>query len=325
MNEIHLKEKQFIVEEDGHGKRIDLYLAELMEGLTRSQLQRLIAEKKVLVNEGKVKANLKLKAGDMITYQSPAVPETTPLLPENIALEIIYEDDGLIVLNKPRGMLVYPAGAQKTGTLVNGLLYHCPGLSEIGEKHRPGIVHRLDKETTGLMVVAKKDKIHTDLVRQFKEGLVQKEYLALVHGLVSEPGGIIDAPIGRDLKNRQRMAVIFKNSKEALTKYQVLERFLDYTLLRCQLETGRMHQIRVHLAYLQHPVVGDAKYLTPAFPKDQGKELGLEGQALHAFSLSLIHPDSQERLNFTVNPPQDFLAALHFLGSGFSETFEPEF
>ena len=309
-----MSEKLFVVNEEAMGKRIDVYLTGQLEDLTRSQLQRLIEENKVLVNGQMVKANYKLKAADRIICLFSQL-EVVPVLPEEISLDIIYEDEDLIVVNKPRGMLVYPARGNHSGTLVNALLYHCGDLSEVGNSLRPGIVHRLDKDTTGLLVAAKKDDIFENLVRQFKTGLVQKEYLALVHGVLTEPGGMIDAPIGRDTKNRLRMAVILKNSKQAVTKYEVIERLEKYTLLQCQLVTGRTHQIRVHLAYLKHPVVGDPKYTTAKAQQEKGLKLGLKGQALHAFSLSFIHPRSQERLAFTVAPPEDFVNALHKLGS----------
>ena len=309
-----MNEKLFVVNEEGLGKRIDVFLTGLLEGLTRSQLQRLIEENKVLVNGQIVKANYKLKAADRITCLL-SEPEPVAVLPEQIPLEIIYEDEDIIVVNKPRGMLVYPASGNNSGTLVNALLHHCGELSKARNSLRPGIVHRLDKDTTGLLVVAKKDEIHEELVRQFKTGQVQKEYLVLVHGVLAEPGGIIDAPIGRDTKNRLRMAVILKNSKQAVTKYKVIERLENYTLLQCRLVTGRTHQIRVHLAYLQHPVVGDPKYIVSKVQQEKGRRLGLKGQALHAFRLSFIHPRSEERLAFMVAPPEDFVNALRKLGS----------
>jgi 23S rRNA pseudouridine1911/1915/1917 synthase len=309
-----MKKKQFIVDEVEQGKRIDLYLTELLEDFTRSQLQRLIVEKKVFVNGKLVKANYKIKTGDIITCKFP-LQEVVPILPENIPLQIIYEDKDLLVINKPRNMLVHPASGKYSGTLVNGLLYHCSELSGRKDCIRPGIVHRLDKDTSGLLVVAKSDYVHQDLVQQFKASLVRREYLALVYGVMSEPGGIIDAPIGRNLRNRQKMAVVLKNSKSAITKYQVLERFQDYTLLHCQLETGRTHQIRVHLAYLQHPVVGDFKYGISTSQQEQSRKLGLQGQALHALTLGFRHPCSREWLEFTATPPQDFVNALQVLGS----------
>lgn len=313
-----MKERQILVGAEEAGKRIDLFLTGVLEKTTRSQVQRLIQEKFITVNSLPVKANYKLKVNDHITCLFPQ-PQAKHVLPEDLPLHIIYEDEDLIVVNKPRGMLVYPAGGIESGTLVNALLYHCQTLAKAQFSQRPGIVHRLDKDTTGLLVAAKKDDIYDALVRQFTERSVHKVYLTLVHGLISEPGGIIDAPIGRDKQNRQKMAVILKNSKEAVTRYQVLERLSGYTLLRCQLETGRTHQIRVHLAYLGHPVVGDAKYIASEFQREAARELGLKGQALHAFSLSFIHPRTKEQLEFTVNPPEDFLQALRTLGSKWLE------
>ena len=313
-----MQEKRFIIDEVGQAKRIDLYLTERLEDWSRSQLRSLLEKQKILVNGQSVKASYKLKVGDMITCQLP-VSQAISLLPEKIPLEIVYEDRDLLVVNKPRGMLVHPASGKYTGTLVNALLAHCSALSGSKNSIRPGIVHRLDKETSGLLVVAKNDYVHHDLVQQFKANLVLRQYLVLVHGIMSEPGGIIEAPIGRDLRNRQKMAVVLKNSKPAITKYQVLERLQDYTLLHCQLETGRTHQLRVHFAYLQHPVVGDFKYGTSRFEEEESRKLGLAGQALHALTLGFRHPSSEEWLEFTATPPRDFSKALQVLGSNRSK------
>lgn len=306
---------QLCVDEVAQGTRLDVYLTGILKKLTRSQVQRLIEEAQILVNGQQGKANYKVKTGDVISYQ---LPEEKPLqiVPENIPLEIVYEDNDVLVINKPQGMVVHPANGNYQGTLVNALLgYGCP-LSSLNGKLRPGIVHRIDKDTSGLLVVAKNDEAHRGLAEQVKEHEFKREYLALVHGVVDEPGGIIEAPIGRDLKDRQKMAVVFKNSKPALTRYWVLERFADYSLVKCQLETGRTHQIRVHMAYLHHPVAGDPKY---GYRKEQ---LKLAGQALHAATLGFKHPRSQEWVEFSASLPAYFQEVLQSLGSKYIDITE---
>jgi len=305
-----MNKKQYKINEDDSGTRLDIYLAKCIENLTRSQVQRLIDENEILVNEVAVKANYKIKGSDLITCNIPE-PEPLFVIAEDIPLDIVYEDGDLVVVNKSQNMVVHPAHGNYTGTLVNAILYHCHDLSGINGVLRPGIVHRIDKDTSGLLVIAKNDFAHQVLAGQFNEHSVKREYLALVEGIVTEPGGIIDAPIGRDLKERQKMAVVTKNSKHALTKYWVLERLQNHTLIKCCLETGRTHQIRVHMNYINHPLVGDNKY------GHRKSQLGLNGQALHAGVLGFIHPRTQKFLEFSARPPENFINVLKSLGSEF--------
>jgi len=258
------------------GMRLDVYVSGLVPEMTRSRVQKLIIEGGVTVNGIPSKSNYKVREGDTVSVKVPR-PEPLEVTAEQIPLDIVYEDKDLLVVNKPQGMVVHPAAGNYTGTLVNALLEHCDDLSGINGVIRPGIVHRIDKDTSGLLVVAKNDKAHLGLARQIKEHTVSRKYIALVHGNIAEPRGIVDAPIGRDPHNRKKMAVITRNSKPAVTKYRVVERFENYTLVECSLETGRTHQIRVHLAYLGHPVAGDPAYGPKKNP------LGLKGQALHAY------------------------------------------
>lgn len=289
-------------------KRIDSFLSSLVEGLSRSHVQRAIEEQKVMVNGQAVKQNYRVKAGDFIRLER-SDPVAVEAYPENIPLEILYEDSDLIVINKPQGMVVHPAPGNTSGTLVNALLYHCRDLSGINGKLRPGIVHRIDKDTSGILVAAKNDVAHRGLAKQLKDHTMVREYVALVHGNVEHSAGTIDAPIGRSVTDRKKMSVSFKNSRNAITHFDVLESFQDYTLVKLKLETGRTHQIRVHMAYIKHPVVGDPKY-GPA--RDN---FGLKQQALHAFRLGFDHPRSGEYLEFTVGLPGYFLDLLYSLGS----------
>jgi len=300
--------QQFTVEAELVNTRLDVLVSQFLTEFSRSQVQRLIEEEAVMVNEKAAKANYKVRLGDLITYR---LPEPVPLevVPEKIPLDIVYEDGDLLVVNKPQGMVVHPAAGVYRGTLVNALLYHCKDLSGINGVMRPGIVHRIDKDTSGLLLVAKNDLAHQDLARQIKEHTVKREYLALVHGVMMEPGGIIEAPIGRDSKDRQKMAVVMRNSKKALTRYRVLERLNGYTLIQCRLETGRTHQIRVHMAYINHPVVGDPKY----GPR-KAQDLGFSGQALHARTIGFSHPRTKEYLEFSVDPPPAYQQAKLALG-----------
>lgn len=281
------------------GLRLDVALAEKTKK-SRSFIQNLIGDNRVLVNGQVRKANYKIQEEDEVEISFPQ-PRELDVLPENIDLEIVYEDNDLLVVNKPQGMVVHPAPGAWNGTMVNALLYHCQSLSGINGVIRPGIVHRIDKDTSGLLVVAKNDDAHNKLALQIKEHSVNRSYLAIVHGVLSEPSGTIDAPIGRDPKDRKKMAVVFKNSKEATTHYSVLERFYQFTEIRAVLETGRTHQIRVHLAYLKHPVLGDPLYGPKKNP------FGLTGQVLHAETLGFIHPNTGEKMEFTAEPPKSFL------------------
>jgi 23S rRNA pseudouridine1911/1915/1917 synthase len=296
----------FEVREGEAEKRIDVFLAGEAEDYTRSHIQKLIADGYASVNGVTAKASYNVKVGDLIRLEIPE-PEGMETKAENIPLDIYYEDSDVIVINKPRGMVVHPAPGNYTGTVVNALLYHCGDLSGIGGVLRPGIVHRLDKETSGLIMVAKNDAAHVSLTRQLKDRQVIRIYLALVHGRVEEQSGVIDAPIGRDPKNRQKMAVVHKNSKNAITNYHVLKRFNGYTYLELKLETGRTHQIRVHLSYIGHPVAGDLKY-GPSRP-----HFDLKGQFLHAAVLGFRHPRTGACLKFEAPLPGELAAVLENL------------
>ncbi|MBA7646462.1 Ribosomal large subunit pseudouridine synthase D [subsurface metagenome] len=280
--------------------RIDLYLTQKEIYPSRSQIRNLIAQGKIRVNSNSVKPSYILKNGDVIDL---ALPENKELKikAEAIPLDIIYEDEYLVVVNKPADMIVHPAGKICSGTLVNALLYHCKdSLSGIGGVVRPGIVHRLDKNTSGLMVVAKNDFAHLDLSRQIKDHKVTKKYISLVHGNLKDDSGIIDAPVGRSLKNRKKMAVTVEGkSREAVTRFKVLKRFFGYTLVETTLRTGRTHQIRVHLAFIGYPIVGDQLY----GHKRQG--LNINRQALHSYVLGFVHPLSKKYMEFSAPLPKD--------------------
>ena len=302
MNEIFFK-----IEENSANARIDKYISENAENMTRSAVQKLIAEGCVTVNGKIPDKNLKIKTGDEITVNMPE-PEICEALPENIPLDIVYEDDDLLVVNKPRGMVVHPATGNYTGTLVNALMYHCGDrLSSINGIIRPGIVHRIDKDTSGLLIVAKNDFAHNILAEQIKEHSFTRKYQAVVVGNVKDDTGTINAPIGRHQTDRKKMAVTLKNSRNAVTHYKVIARYNGYTHVELTLETGRTHQIRVHMAYIGHPVAGDPvysgkKYLTK-----------LNGQCLHAYYISFTHPRTNEILAFSAPLPEyftDFLKSI---------------
>lgn len=287
------------------GQRADVAVSRLA-GETRSCVQRMLLEGNVLVNGRPAKANQKLKAGDRVELSFPA-PASSPLEPMNIPLSVIYEDADIAVIDKPKGMVVHPAPGHRSGTLVNAALYQIKDLSGVGGEIRPGIVHRIDKMTSGLLVIAKNDAAHRALAEQMKEHRAARIYLALVEGNLREEQGAVDAPIGRHPTDRKRMAVV-REGRRAVTRWRVLARFGAYTLVEASLETGRTHQIRVHMAFLKHPVAGDTVY-GPQKPK-----LGLCGQALHARVLELIHPHTGERMRFVSPVPEYFLAALRKAG-----------
>jgi 23S rRNA pseudouridine1911/1915/1917 synthase len=287
------------------GTRLDIGVTEVIEK-SRSYVQNLIEEGNVLVNGIQKKSNYKMRTGDQVHVVIPA-PKELQVEAENIPLEIVYEDDDLIVVNKPQGMVVHPAPGAWTGTMVNALLYHCRSLSGINGVLRPGIVHRIDKDTSGLLVVAKNDEAHQGLADQIKAHSTARQYLAIVHGVLFEPSGTVDAPIGRDHSDRKKMAVVFQNSKHAITHYEVLERFKDFTYIKARLETGRTHQIRVHMAYLKHPVLGDPLYGPKRNP------FNLEGQMLHAKHLGFVHPRTGKYLEFDIQPPERFNHVLNLI------------
>ncbi|MDD4238389.1 MAG: RluA family pseudouridine synthase [Desulfotomaculaceae bacterium] len=290
-------ENSFAVDDEDAGKRLDVYLAEQVEELTRSYIQKLISEMMATVNSQPARANCRLKTGDLVRLQVPDL-EALEVIAEPIALDIYYEDADVVVVNKPRGMVVHPAEGNYSGTLVNALLYHCRDLSGINGVMRPGIVHRLDKDTSGLIVAAKNDAAHASLAQQFKDRQVNRFYRALVHGRVKEKSGEVDAPIGRDPRDRQRMAVVQKNGKQAVTTYRVLGRYNGYTYLDLKLRTGRTHQIRVHMSYIGYPVVGDPKY------GPTRAHFNLDGQFLHAELLGFSHPRSGQHLEFKAPLPE---------------------
>lgn len=302
--------EEIVIEEEFEGERIDKFLAEEYEDLSRSYIQKLITSENIQVNEKNVKANYRLASGDILKINIPP-SEEAKILPEKMDLDIKYEDQDVIVINKRKGMVVHPAPGNYTGTLVNGLMEHCKDLSGINGVLRPGIVHRIDKDTSGLIVACKNDNAHKFLAEQFKEHTVERAYYAVVQGIVNEPLGRIEAPIGRSDKDRKKMAVTFKNSKEAITNYKVLERFPQgYSLIECSLETGRTHQIRVHMAYLNHPLVGDYTY------GSRKKDFQVHGQVLHAYKLGFIHPGTKEKIVFEADIPEDFKEVLNILREG---------
>ncbi|MDI9493165.1 MAG: RluA family pseudouridine synthase [Bacillota bacterium] len=291
----------FKIEEQDAGERMDIVLSRLLEDTSRSGVQKLIEKGGVLVNGIPVLLKKhKLAEGDLVevNIEEPVLLEASP---ENIPLNIVYEDEDLLVVDKPKGMVVHPAAGNPTGTLVNGVLYHCRGrLSSINGVIRPGIVHRIDKDTSGLLVIAKNDKAHQSLAEQFAAHTITRAYRAIVHNNFTEDKGLVDAPIGRDPKNRLRMAVVQRNGKEARTHYRVLERFGKFTYIEAVLETGRTHQIRVHMAHINHPLLGDPLY----GPKRSA--IKAEGQMLHAKTLGFRHPSTGEYMEFDSPLPEDF-------------------
>lgn len=290
------------------GTRIDKYIADAEIGLSRSGAVNLILSGNVLVNGSNVSKNYKLSTDDVISVTVPD-PVAYEAKAENIPLDIVYEDDYLLVVNKPKGMVVHPAAGNYDGTLVNALLYHCgDSLSGINGVLRPGIVHRIDKDTSGLLIVAKNDFAHTSLAQQIKEHSFTREYQAIVYGNVKDDSAVVDAPIGRNPNDRKKMCVIAKNSKNAVTHYYVVTRYKGYTHIRCVLETGRTHQIRVHMAYIGHPVSGDKVYGI------KNEKVAFEGQCLHAGKIGFIHPKTGEYLEFVSPLPEYFSNYLDKLG-----------
>jgi 23S rRNA pseudouridine1911/1915/1917 synthase len=290
--------EKFLVSELDVGKRLDLFLSENLEGMSRSYIQGIIEKEAISINGKQKKSNYKMKLNDEISIDIPS-PIELQVEPENIPINIVYEDSDVIVVNKPQDMVVHPAPGNYNGTLVNALLYHCKDLSGINGVIRPGIVHRIDKDTTGILVIAKNDNAHNKLAHQLKDHTMTRTYYALVEGNVKSDEGTIDAPIGRHPSDRIKMTVI-KDGREAVTHYKVLERFGEYTLIQCNLETGRTHQIRVHMAHIGHPLVGDNVY---GRKKQKFKVLG---QVLHAKKLGFIHPTTEEYIEFNSDLPQYF-------------------
>ena len=290
-----------IIDTNNIGTRIDKYLTDNSD-YTRSKIQKMIENGNILVNNKQTKDSYKLKENDRITIEE--YNEEIDIEPENIPLDIYYEDEDLIVVNKPSGMVVHPAPGNYSKTLVNALMYHTNNLSTINTSIRPGIVHRIDADTSGLLLVAKNDKTHNALAEAIQKKEVVREYIALVEGVIMEDTATIDAPIGRDKKNRKKMAVTSENSKDAITHIRVLDRYKDSTLIRCKLETGRTHQIRVHLNYIGHPVVNDPVY---GYKKLIDKDFG---QMLHAEKIGFVHPTTKEYMEFIAPVPDRFKEIL---------------
>ena len=301
-----MREEYFVTEETA-GDRIDKFLAEQYENLSRSFLQKLLKSGEVMVDGRPVKASYKVAEGDLISFEVPEAVEPE-IVPEDIPLDILYEDHDVILVNKPKGMVVHPAAGHYTGTLVNALMFHCKeDLSGINGVLRPGIVHRIDMDTTGVIIACKNDLAHNSIAAQLKEHSITRRYQAIVHGALKDDEGVIDEPIGRSPKDRKKMAVNYNNGKPAVTHYKVLTRFKDFTHIECRLETGRTHQIRVHMASIGHPLLGDAVYGPAKCPYK------LQGQTLHAGILGFVHPRTGEYMEFSAPLPEYFEELLRKL------------
>lgn len=299
--------KELFVTEDISGDRIDKFLSEQCEELSRSFLQKLLKAGEIFVNGKPVKASYRVLDGDSILFEVPEATEPE-ILPEDIPLDIVYEDHDVILVNKPKGMVVHPAAGHYTHTLVNALMYHCrEDLSGINGVLRPGIVHRIDMDTTGILIACKNDLAHNSIAAQLKEHSITRRYEAIVHGVLKDEEGTVDAPIGRNPQDRKKMCINYQNGKQAVTHYRVLKRFHDFTHIECRLETGRTHQIRVHMASIGHPLLGDAVYGPSKCPYK------LQGQTLHAGVLGFVHPRSGEYMEFRAPRPEYFERLLKIL------------
>ena len=296
------------IEEQGVGERIDKFLSDMLSSYSRSHIQKLISDNLVLVNNKNIKSNYKLSKGDSLTVYIP-FPTEYEILPEDIPLDIVYEDDDVILINKPKGMVVHPAAGHYSGTLVNALMYHCKdNLSGINGVLRPGIVHRIDMDTTGIIVACKNDAAHNSLSEQLKVHSITRYYYAICHNPFKEESGTVNAPLGRHPQDRKKMAINHKNGKEAITHYEVIENFSKFAFIRCKLETGRTHQIRVHMASIGHPLLGDNVYCNAKTP------FKLQGQTLHAGVLGFVHPRTGEYVEFSAELPdyfKDLLKKMH--------------
>jgi 23S rRNA pseudouridine1911/1915/1917 synthase len=313
--------KTYSVFPESRGYRLDMFLAKYNPRLTRSQIKILIENEQVKINGVVPKAGARLKPGDFIEFSVPP-PEPLTALPEPLPLTILFEDEAVIVVNKPPELVVHPAGGHSTGTLVNGLLYHCQSLSSHSGPLRPGVVHRLDRNTSGVLVVAKDDRAHLHLAAQFKAHTITRKYLAIAVGPMVEDRGTIASPIGRHPRDRKKMSVRSRQGKEAVTHWEVLQRYRLCALLGVSLQTGRTHQIRVHLASIRHPVLGDPTYgskkLLAELQDEEAQQLILmaKRQMLHATTLGFIHPFREEYIEFNAPPPEDFQAVLRKLEEG---------
>lgn len=302
------KQLIFQITEDMEDERIDKVLSCLIDSLSRSYIQKLLKEGRVEVNHKVIKSNYRVKCDDEISFELPPAIEPD-ILPENIPLDILYEDEDVLVVNKPKGMVVHPAAGHYSGTLVNAVMYHCKdNLSGINGVMRPGIVHRIDRDTTGSVIICKNDIAHNHIAAQLKEHSVVRRYHAICYGVLEQEEGIIHAPIGRHPTDRKKMAINEKNGKDAITHYKVLQRFQGYTYIECRLETGRTHQIRVHMASIGHPLLGDDVY-----GGSRKSPFRLEGQCLHAKILGFIHPRTSEYIETDAPFPQYFLHLLDIL------------
>lgn len=305
-----MRNEVFKVSPDDAEKRLDVWLTAALKDFSRSYVEKLIQDGNAAVNGKKVKSGYKLKAGDNIEVDIPE-PKPLEVKAEEIELDVIHEDEDIIVINKPRGMVVHPAAGNYTGTLVNALLRHCGGsLSDINGVIRPGIVHRIDKDTSGVLVIAKNNRSHKILSDMLKEHDINRIYIAVAEGIITADRGTVDAPIGRHPVDRKKMAVNLKNGRRAVTHFKVLERFADTTLLELRLETGRTHQIRVHMSYIGHPLVGDNVY------GRKKQKYDFEGQALHAGTLGFIHPGTGEYVEYKAEPPEEFERLIERLRNG---------
>ncbi len=296
--------KEIIVKNEDNLKRLDVFLTSELDE-SRNFILKNIKSGKILVNNKTVKGGYIIKEGDKITIEDLTVDNTVKA--EDIDIDILYEDDDIIVVNKKSGMVVHPGNGNHSGTLVNALMYHTDDLSDEGGSERCGIVHRIDKDTSGVLLIAKTNTAHSILGEDFKNKKIKRKYIALVHGIIDNNKGKIDAPIGRDKIDRKKMCVTDENAKSAITNFTVLERFKNATLIECVLETGRTHQIRVHMAYIGHPVLGDPLYGSKKLADSEF------GQYLHAYELSFIHPRTGERLTFKVDPPVEFTKKIQEL------------
>ena len=299
--------QEYLVPEEAAGTRIDKFLADACPDLSRSFLQKLLKESSVTADGKAVKSSFKVNGGETIAFEVPK-PQEAAIEAENIPLDILYEDSDIILVNKPKGMVVHPAAGHYTGTLVNALIYHCKDqLSGINGVMRPGIVHRIDMDTTGVIIACKNDLAHNSIAAQLKEHSITRRYQAIVHGVLKDDEGVIDAPIGRSPKDRKKMAINYNNGKSAVTHYRVIARFKDFTHIECRLETGRTHQIRVHMASIGHPLLGDAVYGPAKCPYK------LQGQTLHAGILGFVHPRTGEYMEFSAPLPEYFEELLRKL------------
>jgi len=303
-----MQEFCFQITEEYEGERIDKCLSMLIDSLSRSFIQKMMKEEQVFVNGKAVKGSYSVKTDDEVQFTLPD-SQKPDIVPENIPLEILYEDPDVIVVNKPKGMVVHPAAGHYSGTLVNALMYHCGNqLSGINGVMRPGIVHRIDMDTTGSIIICKNDIAHQSIAKQLKEHTIVRRYRAIVHGVIKEEEGTVNAPIGRHPQERKQMAVNYKNGKEAVTHYKVLQRFAGYTYIECRLETGRTHQIRVHMSSIGHPLLGDMVYGPKKCPIPK-----LEGQTLHAMILGFTHPVNEKYIEISAPLPDYFIHLLNTL------------